>query len=208
MKRIFYLMMLAVWVIAMPSCGEKNDPDEPNEEPNEVPVNSGGIPTEDGIVQTSGMVDLGLSVKWAARDLAASTSDNFASSCTSWGLKFYGLAKSFSGPLPVSVAGTSYDVATERLGPGWSTPTIEQFEELISNCRFNYIVYEEGIGLVITGKTGNAIFMNDDTEYWTSSVSPNDSYKLRSLYFDEKGKPHWNSLSPRSEQWFIRPVHN
>lgn len=191
-------------MIAMPSCGEKNDFNEPDN-PNSG-TTTGNIPTEDGIVYTSGLVDLGLSVKWAARDLDKSTSDHFATSCTTVGSYFHGLAKDFSGNLPDGIAGTSYDNATNLLGSGWSTPTETQVKELIENCKISYTVFGDAIGLVITGKNGNAIFMNSSEPYWTSSVFQN--IYLRTFYINSDSRTRWDYYNPNNNYKYIRPVHN
>lgn len=114
-----------------------------------------------GNVKQEKYVDLGLSVKWASKNVGAETSADF---------------------------GDYFDFNQAQNIEGIEVPTIEQWEELIKECKFKY----EGRrnGFVVIGKNKNRIFFpfageklgqNDykGAYFWSASTSPR---------YQEKGK--------------------
>lgn len=209
MNKLYLFFALVILMFAMPSCGEKADLDKifgngGSGANGSGSTNNGNKPTTDGIIQTSGMVDLGLSVKWAARDLDASTGSHWATSCKVSGSGFYCATK--DATYPSNIAGTSFDNATALLGTDWSTPTREQVEELVNNCKISYTIYEDVVGIIITGKNNKAIFINSDTEYWTSSVYNAPSSLMQSFEISSNCKISWDFWRYANLRC-IRPVH-
>ena len=184
---------------ALPSC-EKFNPDDP--ETADTPNNNGTI-TKDGVIQKTGLVDLGLSVKWAACDLGE---DGFVEDCTIVGKNRYWSTVAIATP-PAEIGGTSFDWATSILGDQWQTPSKAQWEELKKKCRISYGVYENTVGWTVTGLSGNAIFIplgisSSIMSYWTSSF---DKSRYWCFDFSDSGleADSWGS----SNLWkYIRPV--
>lgn len=114
-------------------------------------------------------VDLGLSVKWASHDIGASTpfergesyvlgetfvwSVNMRSSNT----KLTDHNEDYSGSI-------KFDVATQVLGNKWRIPTLDEWNELINNCSWEWHQFKdennnEIAGYKIVGTNGNFIFL-------------------------------------------------
>lgn len=156
-------------------------------------------------------VDLGLSVKWADRNIGAPSptekGDYFA-----WGelkpkyyygqdnYKWYSNGKYLRPGGLKSIVGSKFDIAQVAWGDKWRLPTTQQVEELIEKCTWE----EEQSYFKVTGKNGSSIFLpksgmyegdsfveDDDspTSYWTASLVDNEEYENEfdhSLkYYDE-----------------------
>ena len=121
-------------------------------------------------------VDLGLSVKWATKNVGASSpsdyGDYFAwgetrpkssyswSNCfdclddtgDSWGVYKIGGKTSIS---PTS----GHDTSRENWGGTWRIPTIAEFEELRNKCDWTWTSQGGHNGYKVTGPNGNSIFL-------------------------------------------------
>lgn len=125
------------------------------------------------------MVDMGLSVKWAAWNIGATTPSDYGdfyaygeiepktdySEATyqwfnpdytddqfydEWE-KFYKLGDTFTG--------TNYDVAHVKWGDEWRIPTREEWNELCNNCSWTWTAVDGIAGCMAkSNKNGNAIF--------------------------------------------------
>ena len=112
-------------------------------------------------------VDLGLSVKWADRNIGAPSpiekGDYFA-----WGelkSKYYYGQDSYvwyrngrylrPGGLK-SIVGSEFDIAQATWGDEWRMPTPKQFEELVEKCTWEKI---NQTCFKVTGKNGNSIIL-------------------------------------------------
>ncbi len=131
-------------------------------------------------------VDLGLSVKWADRDLGTDNMDERAP-CYAWGqlvsygtyfnleegnkYKYWNPADGSYIDIGDDISGTEYDVATYLLGGKWRMPTKAEVEELLT-CALE-IQWGGGgrlDGFKFTGSTGNSIYLTKDLR-WTSTLS-------------------------------------
>ena len=141
------------------------------------------------------MVDLGLSVKWAAWNVGANSTEEDGIHC-GWGdptgmdqtgkdykkwkkevvnsktLKW--ISHSYGGPNPpANICGTSLDVARQQWGGGWRLPSVNEFLELVGKCTWQRVTYKGAGGYLITGPSGNSIFMKSmDSGYWTGELNP------------------------------------
>ena len=139
-------------------------------------------------------VDLGLpsGTKWATCNMGASSPED-AGSYFAWGeitTKYSykeETSKMFGKEINDISGNSTYDAASARWGKGWRMPTKADFEELINNCRGQYILQGGVWGVKFTSKTnGNSIFL------------PTTGYKNDSALeqYNEKGY-YWTS-TPRS----------
>ena len=127
-------------------------------------------------------VDLGLSVKWAQRNLGAENTwdfgtyfawgeiegkDNYEWATYKHGTSYNQLTKYVSSAGygldgfidNKEVLDESDDAAAQLLGNGWRMPTPEEMQELIEDCTWEED-YDMGVGgLRVTGPNGNSIFM-------------------------------------------------
>ena len=156
-------------------------------------------------------VDLGLSVMWADCNVGATspyeTGNYFAygeirpkDTYTNKNYKFYnpdilnGVTKynlfSKCGPVDYKYRlDMEDDAARANWGREWRMPTIEELNELVNRCYWEWTVFENGVtGYTVTGPNGNSIFlisggyMNQDE----NDVSCN-SYLSSSLDFNNHG---------------------
>ena len=129
-----------------------------------------------GTIEGHGYVDLGLSVKWATKNVGASSlsdyGDYFAwgetetkssydwdncfdcldSTGDSWGTYKIGGKTSIS---PTS----GHDAARENWGGTWRMPTNAEFEELCNKCTWTWTSQGGHKGCKVTGPNGNSIFL-------------------------------------------------
>lgn len=113
--------------------------------------------------ENHGWVDLGLSVLWSTETMES----RFRwMSCNE--------IHNYSDP-PKDYRGEGKDAATERWGAKWRTPTREEFEELILQCKWNRCIDPKSkkYALKATGPNGNSIMLtlseNDNILLWTST---------------------------------------
>lgn len=114
------------------------------------------------------------------------------------------------------------DAATCILGKKWRTPTLEDFQELMNYCTWQWCTWCTHHGCLVTGPNGNSIFLhaggtagtNNEVQgyYWTSTLNePEDNYACfctfcedlededaASLLYDESEERFW--------AFYIRPV--
>ena len=176
-------------------------------------------PTTQGTVIEDGIVDLGLSVKWAAKNLSKSTSDHFATYCINFGSEFSWYASNDYLP-PTEIGGSDLDNATVLLGEGWQTPSVEQVKELQERCLIQQTTYRGTSGVVITGPSGNAIFLPAarnqgdinveyyNSCYWTSSynLSKGEGYYM-SVPYSASGTFSCSKSASTTTTLLIRPVY-
>ncbi len=133
------------------------------------------------LVDATTVVDLGLSVKWADRNVGMDYPDSRIE-YYAWGetetkeeftldnYKWY-VDKEFTkyntregwGIVDNNlVMDIEDDVAHVRVGGKWRMPTKENFEELLENCVWEFAEVGGKNGCKVTGKTGNSIFFPFD----------------------------------------------
>lgn len=122
-----------------------------------------GCSTDKPLNYTSGnAVDLGLSVKWADRNIGASTPEDYG------GLYVWGdtigaeTLKNdndyFYKNLPVNISGTIYDLALIKWGGNWRMPTEKEIDELLKNCTSKWDTINDVKGFKFTSKKGKSVF--------------------------------------------------
>lgn len=169
-------------------------------------------------------IELGLSVKWASFNLGAYCSTDIGLIMT-WG------NNSSENPAKINdvneigeyTGNKNYDAATYKLGSGWRIPTEKECEELITKCKWQYHEKDTVKGYLITGPSGNSIFLpynqSDKTDgpytyaaYWTSSPSYSRygaGHDAKYLRLSVKNNPTitvWDNANATSCHFGIRPV--
>lgn len=167
MKMIKFLNFAIITILGLGviSCGGDGD-DGPGTNP------SPGNPILKGTVGEA--VDLGLpsGTLWASWNVGASSPDGYG--CYySWGecgtKNDYSLAtysfydqewQEYKGEIGSNIQGTTYDIATVMWGGDWRMPSVEEFEELVDNCTWSWIYYNNSVyGYKVEGSNGNKIFL-------------------------------------------------
>lgn len=186
-------------------------------------------------------VDLGLSVMWADCNLGATspyeTGDYFSYGEISPKEKYTSQNYKFKNP-DISGGFTKYnfyskygpvdykyrldmedDAARVNWGPDWRMPTIEELQELVNRCYWEWTESENGVsGYTVTGPNGNSIFlisggyMNQDendvscNSYLSSSLDFNNHGHALGLDFAE----NYYEIYPEGRYYgeLIRPVYS
>lgn len=154
----------------------------------------------------TGAVDLGLSVKWAAYNIGATSPEEYGN-YYAWGevepkadyteenyrfqipsKHYYELPSGLS-----DISGTQYDAANVNWGNGWRMPTKLELMELCEKTTAVYVNYNNIQGYRFIGPNGNSIFLpcagyRDKNGlhkyvayYWNSVAVGNDSYESYNL---------------------------
>ncbi len=179
------------------------------------------MPSGEGTIAA---VDMGLpsGLKWASCNIGAYTSyeygDYFA-----WGelevkseyLEENSLTMNVDFSEDIS-GNEEYDVARAKWGGLWRIPTVEDYEELISYCEWEWVYISSVMGMKVTGPNGSVLFfpaaghrygtdLNSDGvfgAYWTSTPEFTDPFNSRYLGFFEDVEPAVNW----SERFFGHPI--
>ena len=196
-------------------------------------------------VVPAGAVDLGLSVYWAECNLGAEKPEEYGDyyawgeteimKSYSWSTYKYANGASnkltkycFSdkaifwdgagAPDNKTVLELEDDVAHVKLGGVWRMPTKAEFDELRTNCIWNWTTRSGVKGYVVTGSNGNSIFLpaagyRKDTglvragssgSYWSSSLYTGYPYCACSIGFGSSNVG-WDGML-RCDGHSVRPV--
>ena len=116
------------------------------------------------------LVDLGLSVKWANKNLGAKTTER-PGYFLSWGeqepkidylfdrYEFYDRSISSYRSIGNDISATQYDAAYSQLGDKYRMPTQAEMQELLDRCTITNESLNGVDGFRVTGPNGNSIFM-------------------------------------------------
>lgn len=169
-------------------------------------------------------INLGLSVKWAAYNIGASSPEEYGG--------YYGWADPTgrkraindndypSATPPSNISGTQYDIAHTLWKGEWRLPTQKEFQELSQKCTWKWIKYKGSAGYMVTGPNGNRIFLpasgyhNGDIEwttnnrgrYWSGTLDSSHPFAYaRFLHFDSGGQEPADQ-GERHLRLSVRPV--
>lgn len=172
---------------------------------------------------TSGeWIDLGLSVKWASCNVGADNPEEYG-----WYYAWGETEEKSEGERKLTdigneIGGTEYDAATAELGDGARMPTRNELDELISRCGWQSVTYKDVNGMLVTGPSGNRIFLpfcgyynslqdvfsrvNMAGVYWSSTSLGGDDRAI-AIEFSWGDNYITPSNFPRTCGCTIRPVH-
>lgn len=101
-------------------------------------------------------VDLGLSVRWASRNIGAESAE-LAGTYFGYGDPTGEMTTSDYTQYPnQDICGTEYDMASENWGVGWQLPSWEQVQELADNCDWLWTTFRDVKGYAILSRTREA----------------------------------------------------
>ena len=168
----------------------------PNSESNNA--ENVAITTQGNKVKTPKLIDMGVSVLWADRNVGASEVYDYGINYN-WGITdISGNSKQSSdfNPTGKSIAGTGDDIDSVNYGNGWRMPSWDEYSELMQNCDL-YSYSENGVsGILLVSKvnsnklffpnykrnqafagTENSVFSSDVLPYyWTASCQQGSGF--------------------------------
>ena len=199
MKKILFFLLLAVFSLGIsaqgpskkcPVCGlsipkcqykgkhPKNKPTTPAQQQPSKPAKPAAKPRPTtGTLNGYDWVDLGLSVKWATKNVGASSPSDYGGyyawgetetkSRYDWDNCFDCLDGKHDGRWGIykiggktSISPTSgHDAARENWGSTWRMPTLAECEELCNKCTWTWTSQGGHNGYKVTGPNGNSIFL-------------------------------------------------
>ena len=136
-------------------------------------------------------VDLGLSVKWATCNIGADPPEDYGN-YYAWGetetKDSYTSSSSVTYGVEMDdIAGDAgYDAATANWGGSWRMPTWDEMDELVDSCTWEWTTQNEVNGYLITGSSGNSIFL------------PAAGYRYGAALFDAGSLGYFWSSTPLS----------
>ena len=93
--------------------------------------------------------------------------------------------------LPSITGNPLYDLATAEWGEGWYTPTLQQWNELIEHCDWNYVMINGIYGVTFTSrKTYNTIFLP------STGYTDDENFKLKHTTYNQA---YWTSTGLRND---------
>lgn len=154
-------------------------------------------------IAAPGIIDLGLSVNWADRNLGAiSPKDKATDWLVGWGdvtaknvstnLKWYPVENMTND----NISDGDYDIARQMLGAPWRLPTDEELQELIDGCTWTFVndADNDSVGFVGVSRTnaGQHIFLpasghrvatsnEEGTYYWSGTLNADNSERANAL---------------------------
>jgi len=155
---------------------------------------------DDDVVEaaTPEAVDLGLSVKWASFNYGASSEEEVGALIgwgeltgknTSTNLKWYPTLKP-EGDIIL----TDNDIVYQKWGDQWRMPSVDDFNELMEKCTWDFTEVNGVKGFTVTGSNGNSIFLpvtgyrvgdtvssEDSCYYWSGILDKSDVNKAFGL---------------------------
>lgn len=170
-------------------------------------------------------VDLGLSVKWAKKNLGASNYTDKGNGYEDY--KYMDIY--YEDPILVGEDGEDvnlsgnekYDYARKELGGSWRMPTFKDWQELKEKCSWKTVTIDDKPGFQVTGPNGNIIFLpaekldepimgiqHYDGLYATGTLN---QVGLRSFYIVGSIAPYGINVCRIEDMWIantasIRPV--
>ncbi len=164
------------------------------------------------------LVDLGLSTKWAKYNVGASKETELG------GLFGFGDMTGFQTSIDLEdyasadIYKTDRDVANKVYGSWVTMPTIEEFEELFTECTKEWVEQDGVAGYKLTGPNGNSIFLpaaGTRTQgtvsgqglngyYLSGSINASDNQFAMAYSFDQNASRR--TTTPVYQALAIRPV--
>jgi hypothetical protein len=167
-------------------------------------------------------VDLGLSVKWADRNVEASSPENPGPNFAWGSLIENDSTAALKSPM-ADITGSSRDVAYQRWGGHWRMPTWKEWKELKESCKW-YPYKVAGIPMMkVVGPNGNSIILpfnhkkeKTDTyysgNYWSGTGWPGDGMDNHihaySFTFLEDGNHSGANPFGNADLFAVRPVYD
>lgn len=160
------------------------------------------------------IVDLGLSICWADRNVGANSPEEpggryYFSDVVCIGNDYTEnpnseLIEQKNINSGFEIRGTKYDVARVKWGGAWRLPTPQEIKELLDSCSITY----NSNGATLTGPNGNSIFLPLPKEYHNIKYSSDCKTRVSFNCCLEYGYGLYLSYLYDYDKLFVRPVIN
>lgn len=172
-------------------------------------------------------INLGLSVKWSTINYGAESSAD-TGGLYLWGdVNNNGVISYYNAPNLSNISGGNYDIVKANWGGSWRIPNNRQMRELVNECTWTKATVNGVVGMRVTAKNGNSIFLPntgigipqsgpdgqvrisnpENGYYWTGESFVSTNTRLGYTLFIENSVPHlnygWNASMAKVA---IRPV--
>lgn len=126
-------------------------------------------------IAASGVVDMGLSVKWMSCNLGADNPWELGDKYL-WGgltpVEANGSADDWQSPEPKEIAATEFDAVYNNTDKTRCLPTYNEYQELVNNCDREWVTYHGVKGNLVTSrKNGACLFFPAMSDY-KQSIAP------------------------------------
>ena len=200
-------------VFTLSACSDDDDDD------NDDTTSSDTTSSDTTYVNGYAAVDLGLSVKWATMNVGAESPEDYGD-YFEWGeteTKDGSSTVTYGVEMDDIAGNAEYDAATANWGGSWRMPTYAEMNELVDDCTWEWTTQNDVNGYLVTGSTGNSIFLPAAGElqgkqveedvwygnYWTSTPYEDDA----TAYYLEFGYSfHGVGNVDRFLDYSVRPV--
>lgn len=164
------------------------------------------------------LVDLGLSCKWAKYNVAATKATDLGGLFGFGDMTGYNTSINPEEYASADIYKTKLDVANKVYGSWVTMPTINEFEELFSECTKEWTTEDGVAGYKLTGPNGNSIFLpaagsrtqgtisgiGTQGYYLSGSVNASDNRFAMAYSFDQNANRR--TTTPVYQALAIRPV--
>ena len=175
----------------------------------------------DPTVSAGAVVDLGLSVYWCSCNVGAEAPEEYGD-YFAWGetkpkneytqnnYSYYNSNTATYTNIGDDISGTEYDAATMNLGSDWRMPTMDEFQELLDKCTWEWAQINGMNGYKVTAENGNSIFIpaagfqiqgynqmtGSQLYYWTSNQGNENGFAYASIEYpgNDSGPYIWDPL--------------
>ena len=182
----------------------------------------------DPTVSAGAVVDLGLSVYWCSCNVGAEAPEEYGD-YFAWGetkpkneytqnnYSYYNSNTATYTNIGDDISGTEYDAATMNLGSDWRMPTMDEFQELLDKCTWEWAQINGMNGYKVTAENGNSIFIpaagsnnyswtqNERTNYYTATRIGDTFDDVMYIWSSSTYKPRISNTL-RYHGYPIRPV--
>ena len=155
-------------------------------------------------------VDLGLSVKWAACNVGASSPEDYGN-YYAWGETAtkaeytQANSKTYGKDIGDISGNPQYDAARANWGGTWRLPTNAEFDELRNKCKWEWTTQGGKEGYRVIGPNGNSVFLpaagwrsgsslsyaDTNGVYWSSSPSSSTDSAYSLYFYSGNRSTHW-----------------
>lgn len=160
------IRIIFIWLLSLISTSILKAENPKNNTVEGLNTSNSQYQTPNEIINGHEAVDLGLSVKWATCNIGAATKPLATGDFFSWGETTtksnydYDILCYTGGNVTFGdISGSEFDAATQKWGGSWRMPNLEEANELVAKCQWEWMTINGTNLYKVTGPNGNYIFL-------------------------------------------------